>query len=347
MSVACIIERFPQLDKAVDWLPLGTFPTPVEPLSDLSQGLGCDIWIKREDQSGPHYGGNKVRKLEALLGRAKAAGCERILTAGPLGSHHVLAVALYAHQHGLKTHALLTPQPLTDYVQKTRQQIEGLAARVTRSPFQFLTPVMAMKAMAHYYGKDQPFMPGLILPGGAQSHGILGDIGAAFELEEQILAGELPRPDAIILPLGTGGTALGLAVGLAMIGADTEVWAVRATHPFFANAFFLKRMARGLLADLKAWGLNPPPINQVMRKILIDGSQLGAGYGIPTAGALRAVRQFASWGLQLEPTYTGKAAAALIGLGESVGGRLLFWNTFNSRPILLPQPSPLRLESGR
>ena len=84
-------------------IPLGTYPTPM---------ARCGVlWVKRDDLSSPIYGGNKVRKLELLLGAARDAGRSKILTIGAVGSHQVVATAVFGKLHGFAVEAILVPQP--------------------------------------------------------------------------------------------------------------------------------------------------------------------------------------------------------------------------------------------
>ena len=48
---------------------LGFFPTPLHRLDRLSEDLGIDLYMKRDDLTGRSlFGGNKIRKLEYLIG---------------------------------------------------------------------------------------------------------------------------------------------------------------------------------------------------------------------------------------------------------------------------------------
>src|SRR5262245_57377016 len=98
MKPALFVEH-PELAERLPWLSLGNFPTRVEKIEGLLP-KSVELWVKRDDESGALYGGNKVRKLEFLLGAAKAAGCTRLATLGGTGSHHVLATARYGQAHG-------------------------------------------------------------------------------------------------------------------------------------------------------------------------------------------------------------------------------------------------------
>src|SRR5690349_19914045 len=100
-----LFRAFPALAGRVPWLPLGRFPTPVGRLEVLVPP-SVELWIKHYDQSGTTYGGNKVRKLEFLLGDAKTRGARRLVTLGAIGSHHVLATAIYGRQAGFAVDAV-------------------------------------------------------------------------------------------------------------------------------------------------------------------------------------------------------------------------------------------------
>src|SRR5262245_61649799 len=99
-----LFRAFPALAPRLPWLPLGRFPTAVARLDGLLPP-SVELWIKRDDESGVAYGGNKVRKLEFLLGEARARGARRLVTLGAIGSHHVLATAIYGKQAGFAVDA--------------------------------------------------------------------------------------------------------------------------------------------------------------------------------------------------------------------------------------------------
>ena len=92
----------------VERVPLGSYPTPVEPIDDR-------LWVKRDDLTSAVYGGNKVRKLELFFAAARAEGKSRLLTLGAAGSHQVLATALFGAQNGFEVEAVLVPQPASEH----------------------------------------------------------------------------------------------------------------------------------------------------------------------------------------------------------------------------------------
>src|SRR5437870_2021466 len=83
-----LFQAHPQLRPSVPHVSLGQFPTRVERLDGLLPPKVA-LWVKRDDESGLKYGGNKVRKLEFLLAEAKQSGARRLATLGAIGSHHV------------------------------------------------------------------------------------------------------------------------------------------------------------------------------------------------------------------------------------------------------------------
>lgn len=119
MERPLLFETLPALRESVPWTPLGEYPTPVHRMEGLcaEEGFG-HFYIKRDDLSSPHYGGNKVRKLEFLLAHAAAGGAARMITFGAVGSNHVLATVIHGERLGIETLAVLWPQPNAGYVRK-------------------------------------------------------------------------------------------------------------------------------------------------------------------------------------------------------------------------------------
>jgi D-cysteine desulfhydrase len=159
---------------------------------------------------------------------------------------------------------------------------------------------------------------------------VLGHVLAALELEAQLDR----APDAVVVPLGTGGTAAGLVLGLGALGWPTRVVAVRVAPVVVANRWrvaLLHRRAAGHLAS-RGWG---PAERRAAALIVIDGS--GRGYGHPTPEGVAAQRIAAAGGLLLDGTYGAKAFAALGSLAARGYRRAVFWHTFAPPP---PQRPP-------
>ncbi|HEX8207750.1 MAG TPA: pyridoxal-phosphate dependent enzyme, partial [Solirubrobacteraceae bacterium] len=195
---------------------LCALPTPVRPLEKLAPGL----WMKDDSRTAPLWGGNKPRKLEWLIGDAKARGRRTLLTFGGLATNHGLATALYAREHGLDCVLALLDQPRDDHVERQLERIHASGAHVyvthTKARTFAVLPWLALRHGRAY----------LVPPGGSSPVGALGFVEAALELAEQVRAGELPEPGTVWCALGSGGTAAGLALGLRLAGLRTKVRAV-------------------------------------------------------------------------------------------------------------------------
>jgi 1-aminocyclopropane-1-carboxylate deaminase/D-cysteine desulfhydrase-like pyridoxal-dependent ACC family enzyme len=337
-----LFRAFPELAGRIPWLPLGRFPTPVARVVGLTPAA-VELWVKRDDESGAAYGGNKVRKLEFLLGEARARGRQRLVTMGGIGSHHVLATAVYGRQAGFAVDAVVFPQPLTAHVRE--QMLADVAAGATLHPTRgYLGVPLATTRLRRHAA--------WIAPGGSSPVGTLGYVSGALELLEQIARGELPPPDVVYVALGSCGTAAGLLLGLggapSLPRVDAELVAVRVVDRLVANARATRRVAGGAAALLAAHGVDwfnhSPP-----GRLRVEHRFFGRGYGRATPAADAAVARAAAVGLRLEPTYTGKAMAALLAdadAGLLDGKRVLYLHTFSSvdlAPLIASGPGPAAL----
>jgi len=281
---------------------LGAWPTPLEAAPALARAIGADaLWLKREDRSG----GNKVRGLEFLL--AGATPNTVFVTVGGTGSTHCLATALHARRLGHRIVLAQFPQPDTDASRAVAAATARAADLVIRAGSSLGLPWAVFRAWARARRLGAPrWIPG----GGAHPRAVLGHALAALELEAQLAA----PPDTIVVPLGTGGTAAGIALGVAWLGWPTRVVAVRVAPRFVANGWRTARLARSAAQLLET---RTPRL----RIQVVNG--LGAGYGHPSPAGERARLLAAEHGLRLDPTYGAKAFAAI-----PVTQRVVFWHTF-------------------
>jgi len=308
---------------------LGELPTPLEwlPFPGMDELL-----VKRDDVSGAPYGGNKVRKLEFLLGRALAEGAPEVITFGAAGSNHALATAIYAARTGLRCHSVLVPQTNAANVRRNLLRSHTVHARLHACSGRSESARCVRTIFRDTYARTGR-CPHVIPPGGSSPVGVLGFVNAAFELARQCASVGLP--DVIYVPSGTMGTCIGLLLGLRLMGAPTRVEAVSVTTAPFsctekAEALF-NATNRLLHADDPTVPLVPFPCG----RFSFRREFLGEGYGIYTEegmAAIQTAREKAN--IRLEGTYTGKAFAALLAdanRGALVGKRVLFWDTYNSR----------------
>ena len=323
-----LFQRYPFLAERIPWLPLGNFPTPVEPL----EIAGPDIFIKRDDLSAEPYGGNKVRKLEFLLASARQRGAKRLITVGAAGSHHALATTIYGKRAGFDVTLVLFPQPLTQHVRDVLllDVAHGAELRYTR---RMETVPTALFATSLRYRRDRA----VVIPaGGSDAVGTLGYVSAALELVDQIATGQLPQPKTIVVAAGTLGTAAGLALGFALSEVDVRIEAIRITSRIVTNERVLLRLIRGAEDLLRRAGLPSALAERAFRSVALRHEQIGAGYGVATEAAEQAARELRQAGIHLDITYTAKAAAALLARAEAAAGPVIFWHTLSAGEPPLP-----------
>lgn len=329
--MSLLFARFPRLRERLPFRSLGQFPTALERLEGLCPP-SVELWVKREDRAGVIYGGNKVRKLELLLGGIGAvdpASRPRLLTLGAWGSNHALAVALYGRELGLRVDTVLFPQPLTqETAPYLRKQLAGqLAAQAHLWPSRTFAG-MGLRYVQARFASHEPVWT--IPAGGSSPAGVLGWVGGGLEVAEQLAQRGEPPFDVVYVTIGTGGTAAGLWLGLgqaakSLRGVRVVPWPIASEQ----GVRFLAGRASALLLRLSGESLRPIP------QLSVEGRYVGPGigYGAVTDAARQAVARARSVGLQLETTYTGKTLAALLAdadAGLLHGKRVLFVNTVNS-----------------
>lgn len=317
-------------DVCLPAVPLGVFPSPLEQVEAPGR---AELWIKRDDLSGRRYGGNKVRKLELLMGAALARASKSVITFGAAGSNHALATALVARQLGLRCVNVLGPQVNSVAARRNLMASYQAGAKLVYARWQY-TPVVAAREFFDLWAKDG-CAPSVIPPGGSSPLGALGFVNAALELAsqwEQQVGG--PLPDVLYVASGTMGTCVGLAAGLALAGWPTRVEAVRVTVAPYTSMARARIIYRGIGTLLSKAGLRLPEWDE--SRFRLRDEFFGGEYARHTPESAAAVRQaWSRWGLRLEGTYTGKAMAACLHdleSGKMAGRRIVFWNTYNSRP---------------
>ncbi len=296
-----------------------------------SEHLETEVWVKRDDLTSPLYGGNKVRKLEHILARARERGADTLITTGAAGSHHVFATSLFGKQHGFETHAVLTPQARHPHVEAQLRSTLAIGTRVTAAAsYPGVAREIAELTLKLRVWGQRPFV---IPAGGSSVTGTLGFVDAGIELASQIDRGDCPDPDAVYVACGTCATAAGIALGLCAAGVRTRVVAVRVTDKLFANRVKLRRLVRKAEQLLQRLEPRFPAVaDAAIASLALDEIEIGKGYGMPTPSALHASELAARDGLTLDPTYTSKALACLVREAESTmqEKRVLFWDTLSS-----------------
>jgi D-cysteine desulfhydrase family pyridoxal phosphate-dependent enzyme len=286
---------------------LGVWPTPLEECPRLSEALGGPrILIKRDDVNGLGAGGNKLRKLEFLLGAAVEDGVDTVITFGGVQTNHGRQTAAACARLGLRCELVLTrsvPRDGDAYERSGNVALDLLyGARVHLCDDDEATEAAYRRLIAEAVtdGRAVATFP----VGGSSEVGVLGYVNAAAELHAQL--GDT-RVDRIVCAVGSAGTAAGLGLGTALLDWPVRLAAAAVSPSAPAKLEEIRRLA-GLTADLL--GAPVPPLDHVQ----VTDRALGPGYGVPTEETWAAIRLFArTEGITLDPVYTGKAAAALIG----------------------------------
>jgi 1-aminocyclopropane-1-carboxylate deaminase/D-cysteine desulfhydrase-like pyridoxal-dependent ACC family enzyme len=334
-----LFERYPLLSSRLPHVSLGEFPTPVHKLDQLGERIGLEnLFVKRDDLSGKVYGGNKVRKLEFLLGDALRAHVKEVLNFGAAGSNHALATAIYAQKLGLKSISMLVPQPNTNYVRRNLLMSCQAGAELHMMPSIPFLPLLANPAVVYQilrHGLQKGRCPEVIPMGGSSPLGAVGFVNAAFELKGQIQRGEIPEPDYIYVASGSMGTAAGLILGLRVINSKTRVVAVRVNDQRIVNTRGLVKLIHRTNSLLSSLDSSFPRFSITEQDIDIKHEFFGKQYALCTQEGMEAAAMIERYGgIKLEGTYTGKAFAAVIEEGKKADLKnkvLLFWNTYNSR----------------
>lgn len=324
-------RRWPALRQRLMVRPLLAGPTPVEPL----EHQGSRLWVKHDNHTSSLYGGNKVRKLEYILGRAMQLDTQAVWTMGGLGSHHALATAIYAEQLGLDVHVLHFEQPWNDHVRDNLLAISGTQAHLHllehhRNTLPLAAAALHARLTARYGARLLP-----IVAGGSDPWGSLGFVNAGLELAQQVRSGQLPEPARIYVPVGSCGTFAGLWLGCRLAGLGSKVIGVQVSDTVVANvataAVLIHRTSR-LLTRLcpQIPTLTPRPWH-----LHIERGHFGPAYGAPTRAGAQASQTFEPMGVKLDPTYTAKTAACLLERLQNSpsNGPLLLWNTFSNADL--------------
>ncbi len=330
-----LFKKYPALGEKLPFTALGNYPTPVHRCNKLTKELGIgNLAIKCDDVSGDIYGGNKIRKLEFILGKALDKGYHEVLTYGGAGSNHALATALYAEKLGLDCITLLGPQPNARSIGKTLLRSYQAGADI------------------HYFGNYRAFgratrkiiiarkkisgrFPMIIPVGGTTALGTAGFVNAGIELAEQINAGEIDTPSYIYVAMGSMGTAVGIALGLRAMNIPSKVVAVALLGKDRSNLDNSLRLYEQTAGFLHTADPSFPLLGRETADIEVRQEFAGSDYGLYTtegAEAAKLMREHEN--IALDGTYTAKTLAALI--HDARKGRFgkdsaLFWNTYNSR----------------
>jgi L-cysteate sulfo-lyase len=304
--------------------PLAHLPTPLEPMARLSAALGGpQIWIKRDDQTGLATGGNKTRKLELLIADALDQQADVVLTVGAVQSNHCRQTAAAAARAGLGCVLVLRGEA-PPHAQWTGNLLldDLLGARLWWAGDHDPLEALAAAAQAEQAAGRRPY----VIPYGGSN-----EVGAAaYALAFEELWGQMQAQGLdfarVVFASSSGGTQAGLIVGAAACGYRGQVLGISVDK----TGGHLRETVAALLAPTAAHlGLD---LDLGPGDVLVNDDYLGGGYAVLTAAEREAVRLIArTEGILLDPVYTGKAMAGLLGLirtGEiDASEQVLFWHT--------------------
>ncbi len=289
-------------------------PTPIEPLPRLSAELGGpDVFIKRDDLLGLAAGGNKTRKLEFLVADALEKGADTLITVGAVQSNHCRLTLAAAVKEGLKCRLVLEERVADSYRPEASGNnfLFGLlgAEKVTvvEGGSDLAAAMNAEADAVRAEGRSPYIIPG----GGSNALGALGYVSCADEILQQSF-GMGVSFDRIVCSSGSGGTHAGLVTGMVGANAHIPVSGISVRAEAAPQEEKLHALS-GELAELL--GIRGGVPREAFR--VFDG-YVGPGYSLPTAEMVEAIKLFARLeGVLLDPVYTGKTAAGMIGLVRS------------------------------
>jgi len=294
----------------INHVQLGFFPTPLHKLQKLSETLEYDIYCKRDDFTGFNaFGGNKIRKLEYLMGDAIAKGCDTVITYGATQSNHAMETISAARKCGLK--------PIVYLVSLVEPDVNDIRANLLLDT--------VFDAEIHIVPANGELMPQAterslalaaerikelerqghkcydIPMGGACAVGSTGYIAGFGEILSQMQFMN-KKVQYIFSSTGTGGTLAGLAAGKVFFASDVNLIGIQVGPK---DETYGKHIAEIANAALKY--INAKDCVVTKDTFKYDARFYGAGYEIPSKEANAAIKYLATTeGILTDPIYTGK-----------------------------------------
>lgn len=319
---------------------LAHLPTPLEEAPRLAEFLrGPRLWLKRDDLTGLAVGGNKARKLEFLLGEARAQECDVIITVGAVQSNHARMTAAAARRLGMEVVLVLNgEEPEQAQGNLLLDRIFGADVRIVQADDDYILMGIVDDVARHLRREGRK--PYVIPRGGSNAVGAAGYVLAAQELLTQ--ADQMGiRIDAIVHTSTSGGTQSGLYTGMKMAESSVQVIGISAGP----TKEVVTTRVRGIVEDLVRlldlrWRPHPDDI-------IVYDNYVGERYGTPTPECLEAIHLLArTEGVLLDPVYTGKGLAGLRGLVAQErlrsGQNVVFWHT-GGQPAVFAHAAALQV----
>jgi D-cysteine desulfhydrase family pyridoxal phosphate-dependent enzyme len=320
------MESVDSLKKKIEALPrraLAHLPTPLERLENLSHRLGTvDVFLKRDDQTGLAFGGNKARKLEFIMADALRQEANCIITWAGVQSNWCRQTAAAANKLGMKAVLILLKKPglpyehdgnlLLDTILDADVRIvdarEGQPMMEYRGVKEIVEPIVEEERQKGLRPYVAPIGGSLMEGSMHEPLGAIAYVKAFVEIYEQAQSQNAPV-DAVVFATGSGSTQAGLLVGAKLISPHTRVVGISVSETKATMTDYVRTIAERSLGQLGA----PPEVGE--EEILVFEDYLGEGYGLLTPEVTDAIRLLAQTeGVLLDPVYTGKAMAGFVDL---------------------------------
>lgn len=303
-------------------------PTHLEDLPRLSEAMGGPrLLVKRDDQTGLAFGGNKTRKLEFLVAEAQEQGAKTLISGGALQSNHCRQTAAAAARFGFECILVLTGEmPEKPSANLLLDELFG-ASIVTVPDRKDRDRVLQETFETAVSDGRKPYL----VPYGGSSPA--GALGYAFAMEEFMK--QDVHADWIVFGTSSGGTHAGLVLGQRLFGFKGNILGISIDEP----EEWLKNHVSRLASE--ASGRMGERIEFTPADVLANDGYCRSGYGVLTDAEREAVKLFAEYeGLLLDPVYTGRAAAGMIDLIHKGYFKkeetVLFWHT-GGQPALFAE----------
>jgi D-cysteine desulfhydrase len=317
------------------------FATPIEFLPNLTRELnGPNIYIKRDDMLGLFPGGNKTRKLEFLVADALVKGADTLITCGAPQSNHCRITLAAAAKEGLKCRFVIEeriPNSYDDHANGNHFLFRLMGVEditVVPAGTDMMAAMQKVAENLKAEGRNGYIVPG----GGSNAIGALGYVACVQEMLMQCYQQSLSM-DHIVVGSGSSGTHVGIVTGLYGMNASIPVMGIGVSRDPADQESLVYREVQALAKLLALRGEVPREL------IKTDGSYWRPKYSLPNRRMIEAIQMLAQLeAIPLDPTYTGKIMAGLIGLirqgAYKKGENVLFIHT-GGLPSMFAKPDTL------
>lgn len=284
-------------------LHLANLPTPIQKLDRLSEELGVNLYLKRDDFTGIEVSGNKVRKLEYSVADALNQGCDTLITAGGIQSNHCRATAAVAAKLGLGCELVIRGE-IPQYAEGNLFMGQALGAKVHLLPPEASREEKMDEIVENL--KAQGRKPYVIPVGASNAVGSLGYAAAIEEITEQEKELDV-HFDMVVIAVGSGGTYSGLWFANQKQGAHRKIVGFAVDH----NTEIFVETVTEILKDMYRNEELEEPME--FKDILINDQYKGIDYAKSRPDELAFILKIArEHGFLLDPVYSGKAFYGLV-----------------------------------